>query len=1684
MRLTEDADGPHAPAWASGVSSFQIDFLTSDEVLSLSVCHVCHPTLFTQPGRPAPDGLFDPRMGAFHANKTCATCSGTQETCHGHFGHVRFAFPLFHLHHADLLGKVLRLVCHNCGEVPLFVNDPRLVSALRIKALTARISALERAASCASCPHCGAARQKVRARTGSWTSSTTLLVDGSEVSHSFVLARLRSIRPDVAAQLGFRPERRPDAVMVVEVAPVLPPCGRESHVDGRGSRGEDSLTDLYQELLVANAQAEEAVQRFFPASVFSDRAARLQKAYDRVLLTISKKRLDGKAGRLRQNIQGKRVNFSARAVISPDPFIAMYEVGIPRSVAATLTKPVPVTRHNVGKYNALLSARVGEHGIRRILKTDGRRYELEGHAVLRPQSSAQEGDILEVSLQDGDWVLMNRNPSLEKVSAMAQKVKILDGSTFRINPITCTPYNADFDGDEMNLHACQAFEAEAEMAFLANAALCGASNSAPRCCIYKATQDTLLGAALLTSKDVFLPKADAMQLAMEAWSGREEGRAGGELPPPAVLKPEQLWTGAQMVSLLLPAWLWHEAGAVDDGGQDEDDAVVVQGGALLSGRLAKRTIGGGPLLGEMEETAAGAASLFLASLQRLVVAWMRECVSFSIGMGDLDLPPAGARAVAAARADALAASRSVSLLRPPRGSEDEATVTAHLTAATAKAHAAALSSLSWSNALYAMTQSGSKGSSLNLLQITGMLGQQNCDGEPAVRESLRSGRSLPHFLRGDLSPAARGFVVESYRDGLSPANFFFHAMAGREGLIDTAKKTSVAGYLTRRLVSAMQDLVVAYDGTVRGSGQRVIQFRYNDDGADATCARDSCASILKRRPAGAGGKTAEDAVRAGADVGASVPFLVEEAILDEERALRARGPRPPPDHLPAQAEEAGAASAAAPAAVQDAVDAVDAVAERLGEPLFGAALRLSLPPSRVASSASLCDRSFLRSVLSRVEQQARKGKIVAGTAAGVVAAQSIGAPATQMTLNTFHHAGRSSSTVEQGIPRMDQMLRLGSPAVPPVSTLFLRPRRCADPDAAAALQARLQQVLLKDLLLLAECWYDPDTDGSQGGTAPPEDAAVVLAHYELPDEDGAGDGADAVEDESGEEEEEEAGARGARGLGGARGGKKGGKKRRLLSPWVIRLCLDARLLATRRLAPSDVCASLARHIGTGALQTVCSDDNDPFPVLRLRIVTLDDEEGGSAAASAAAAAGQGEEEGSREGGGGDEATSDHGTSDHVGYCGAMPTVKHNWFVCTHNNFTDDDSARFMEFSQLCSYFIMGAETAPTTGTHHLQIAFWFTPGATLSNMKRKLKGTAVFTSGKKKPPAYWKAYCSKEDTDAYEHGELPSLEDYYAQIPKGQGSRADLISVKHGEARGDEGAALSSWVCRTIGSTRVAGLPGVSASVRKVGREWVVDAQGGEKGTFLSLLGDVDVDFARTRTNDAITAQQVLGVEAARQTLIDEIGRVMEADGGRLHAAHAKLLADTMTQGGVLRPLTRYGVVATDGRSALDQASFEQTSAVLARASQDGRKEALGISGRICVGQMGRFGSGMTDMLLNVSMASAAAVEREEREASAAAAAAASLLERERASPPSFSPWRDDWAPDDSPYVPSSPSRDCSAPSFSPSHDAYDPEDGGCAAFFTAAPRPREGDDDSGGYDPASGPAAEEYDPWRAPFDF
>ena len=644
--------------------------------------------------------------------------------------------------------------------------------------------------------------------------------------------------------LGIDSERSRPEWMILTVLPVPPVTARPSITLDNGQRSEDDLTHKLVDIIRINQRFMENREAGAPQLIIEDLWELLQyhvttfmdneisgtpparHRSGRPLKTLSQ-RLKGKEGRFRGSLSGKRVNFSARTVISPDPTLSLNEVGVPDRVATEMTQTMNVNERNLQEARRYVSNGPEAHpGANYVRRDDGRRLKVTEKNCEELAEKVEPGWEVSRHLIDGDIIIFNRQPSLHRMSIMAHEVVVMPYKTFRLNTVVCPPYNADFDGDEMNMHALQNEEARAEARTLMRVQ---EQMLSPRFGenILGAIQDHITATYLLTNQNPEFNETQALDL-LRATRIDELPPADGED------NGKPYWTGRTLFSELLPDGLDLEFTS------SAGDTVVIEDGQMLDGTIDEDAVGafGGEIVDTIaKQYSRTRARIFINEISSVAIRTIMH-FGFSISIDDESIPPEAQAQVDEAMQEAnerveelIEAYEQGDLESLPGRTIDETLemkIMQTLGQARDSAGDIAEDHFGNENPAVIMAESGARGSMLNLTQMAGCVGQQAVRGERINRGY--ENRTLSHFEEGDLSADAHGFVEHSYREGLNPKEFFFHAMGGREGLVDTAVRTSKSGYLQRRLINALSELEAQYDGTVRDTSDTIVQFEFGEDG--------------------------------------------------------------------------------------------------------------------------------------------------------------------------------------------------------------------------------------------------------------------------------------------------------------------------------------------------------------------------------------------------------------------------------------------------------------------------------------------------------------------------------------------------------------------------------------------------------------------------------------------------------------------------------------------------------------------------------------------------------------------------------------------------------------------------------------------------------------------------------------
>ena len=1038
------------------IDAIKFGLLPPDEIRRLSVVEIGTSDTYDEDGAPIAGGLMDQRLGTLEPRQRCRTCGNIAINCPGHFGHIELAVPVVHVEFAKQIYKVLSATCRGCGSILLDEDlkdklqeqrrvDIEMFGKVSDDTAAEIMKQAKKYKRHKECPYCGMVQTVVKFNkpTSFMEIEKEEFFDEEIEADEEVTRRLtpNMIRewferiPDTDLEmLDYNPTVARPEWMVLQVMPVPPVDVRPSIILESGIRAEDDLTHKLVDIIRINQRLRENIDAGAPTLIIEDLSELLQyhvttyfnnevsgipparHRSGRTLKSLAQ-RLKGKEGRFRGNLSGKRVDYSARTVISPDPNLDINQVGVPVHIATKLTVPEVVTDRNIEEVKKLVLNGPYKHpGALYVIRPDQKRIRLEfvqDRTLI--SESIEPGFIIERHLKDNDIALFNRQPSLHRMSIMAHKVKVLPYKTFRMHLTVCPPYNADFDGDEMNLHIPQSKEAqtEARMLMQVQDQILSPRYGAP---IIGAGKDYISGAYLLTRKETMLKANEVGKLL--SYIGYK-----GEIPKPTVTDPEPLWSGKTIFSVFLPedfsfvskANICMHCAECKQEACEYDAYVMIQNGELKTGVIDKNSIGA-----ERPDTifhrvikdyGTDEGHDFLNGVSRLINGFL-TITGFTYSYDELDLEEKEVkdinkvmRTMEKSVAKLTDEYESGVLERLPGQTMQESfeiKVMNELAKARDGAGEIVQNGLPLENGGIVMTRSGARGSSLNIGQMMGSVGQQSIRGKRIMRGY--EDRTLPHFKENDATPIARGFVYNCYRDGLTPLEFFFHAMGGREGLVDTAVRTQQSGYMQRRLINALEHLRVEYDGTVRNSVGDIVQFTYGEDGIDPS----------------------------KSDHGVAVNIA---QLTDRTKINMGKGKK------------------ASDKYVNEKIDNIQIVLPIL----LKEELRRRLTEEDLTEQA-------IDDIIAAVLRNYDYSLVEPGEAVGILAAQSIGEPGTQMTLRTFHYAGVAELNVTLGLPRLIEIVDARKSPSTPVMNIYLDEKHSKSEKKAREVAQKLTHTTIDDII--------------------------------------------------------------------------------------------------------------------------------------------------------------------------------------------------------------------------------------------------------------------------------------------------------------------------------------------------------------------------------------------------------------------------------------------------------------------------------------------------------------------------------------------------------------------------------------------------------------------------------------------
>jgi DNA-directed RNA polymerase II subunit RPB1 len=1465
----------------SPIIGIQFSIMSPEEIRKSSVAHITDRNTYDN-NKPVVGGPFDARMGVLEPGMICPTDGLDYMQTPGYFGHIELARPVFYIQYLTTVRKILNCVCIKCSK--LLINKETNSRFLEMKPDQRWNSVFQYCSKINRCGEdthdgCGCLqpkrikKQDMATIVAEW-ESTEGDDEGEEggakknptlhLIPEVVLKIFRRISDEDVSFMGFSPQfSRPDW-MICQVLAVPPPAVRPSiRMDGQ-QRSEDDISHILVNIIKINKTLhdkinENAAQKvvdgwrdvlqYYVATQINNNIpgiGQVAQRSGRPLKSIMD-RLNGKGGRVRGNLMGKRVDFSARSVITPDPNLSIRELGIPLKIAKNITKPITV--NNLNKNFLLKLVRNGPDeypGAKILEKRNGENISLR--YADRENIRIENGDIVHRHIMDGDGVLFNRQPTLHRMSMMCHIAKVMfQGDTFRMNVGDTKPYNADFDGDEMNLHMPQDEESEAELKNLAAVPyqiISPANNQS----IIGIFQDSLLGSYQFTRVGVKFDSRAAMNLLMALQTVNESmfsNMADAEI------------TNFDILSQIMPPitikYKKKSFGEKEDY-KTSNNVLEIRDGKYLRGQLDKAVLGSGTN-GLIHRTCNDfnnmTSAKFIDDLQNVITEYMKVS-AYSVGISDLianaETNNKIAGVITSKKTDVkgLIDQLHIGVFENKTGKtndvEFENQVSNILNKAINDAGKIGLESLSKDNRFVTMVTAGSKGTDINISQMTSCLGQQAIDGK-RIPYGFDS-RTLPHFTKYDDSPDARGFVESSFISGLRPEELFFHAMAGRIGLIDTAVKTSTTGYIQRRLIKGLEDLKVGYDMTVRNNKDRIVQFSYGDDGIDTVKVENQSLPLVSMSLEEIYAhyyvstqddkdgilmtvftKTAASRMKKySKEQDLKTKFYIDMMIQKRDEIIKnvfkMRDNKN--IHLPVcfthiinnvqgmQHITKNSMVDITPIDVFDMIEENYKIMENLyyapPTELFKTLYYFYLSPKELLVVKRF-NKKALTVLLETITLMYKRAIVAPGEMVGMIAAQSIGEPTTQLTLNTFHSAGvASKSNVTRGVPRIEEILSLSENTKNPSLTIYMKREEETDKEIVRDKIPNVEITILKEIVESIEICFDPD----DMNTLIEQDKAVMSQYFEfeqMVDEcmgvskaEGGGGAASAV-----------VGSESSATVSATSSGENAPPSDK--SKWVIRMTLDKESMLDRKISMDDV------HF-------------------------------------------------------------------------ALKNMYDKEVTCMYADYNDD-------------------------------------------NLVFRIRLNNVITNSKKKNNAL-----SLDQSD-----QIYILKNFQDNM------------LNNVVLRGIKG--LSKVLLRKITDSLIK----VDSTYTKK-ETWVLDTTGTNLLTALSL--DY-IDVTRTISNDIQEIYNVLGIEAARVAIYNELSEVLEFDNTYINYHHLIMLADRMTASANMVSIFRHGI-NNDDIGPIAKASFEETPEMFLKAARHAELDEMrGVSANVMCGQEGFFGTSSFKVLLDMN---------------------------------------------------------------------------------------------------------------------
>lgn len=1139
----------------SSIDKIEFTVFGNKEILNMSVLGRDTPGLIVPDlydnTEPTKGGLIDQRMGITDNHLECYTCGLGTNYCVGHFGHMKLEEKVYHMGYLDTVVKILNCICVRCSKLLVYKNELDIIDILKNKKgknrLTEFRNLVKNVTYCIKGNYgCGAPVPKIKSDKKKSTAIINIVAeyvnnivtednpDKKPIKEILTPERVYQILKNISDQdcyvLGFDPKKNRPEDFIHSVFPV-PPVQVRPSVRGdflASTTREDHLTIKLSDILKANLRIQkhketnnENMLKYFQdhvnylqyhvATYYDNESLSLPQSEQKGMVTKSlSSRLKSKEGRIRNNLMGKRTDFSGRTVITPDPMLSVNELGMPIQIARNITFPEIVTPYNIEYLSRLVRNGRDEYpGANFVIPIGSNNSQSRNPIDLRFRKERIElrfGDIVERHIQTGDIVLLNRQPTLHKQSMMGHKIKVIDNtsySTFRLNPNCTKPYNADFDGDEMNTFFCQSVQSQVELEEIADVKLqiITPQSSSP---IIGIVQDGLVGGYCLTINNDPIDWRTVMNILsiteFDDWDR---------------IKKYKDYNGKEIFSQIIPKRINMFKG------DSENVVISIKNGVMIEGYLSLDTIGvkskNNLIQLIWDEYGCDETKKFIDNTTRFITLF-NLYYGFTVGIGDIDISEELIKMMYQLfQTKKLEVCHEITELEnnPDMMDEElfEKTISQKLNVILQDVSKLIMSNLKPTNNFKIMIESGSKGKAINMGQIGGCVGQQDFQGGRILKNY--NDRTLPYFFKNDDRAEARGFCERSFAQGQTLHEFIFHTLTSREGVIDTAVKTSESGYIQRKLIKSTEDFMIKYDCTVRNAVERIQQFIYGDNGIDTTRQYQYNMKFVELSNSEMVEKykftkeelsklknfnekdnekmyiqmlNVRDHIR-HTQVKATMNYITLNTIymlpvnimriIDNIRNYQIDNKKVIDD----------------PNYIMDKINFIidnnntklysmtneelknsksfKSNDSYLSKTAFKYALLDTLNPKKCIINYKL-SKEQIDDITVQIIKSFNKAVVEPGEMIGIIAAQSLGEPVTQMTLNTFHTSGVAAiGGANLGVPRLKEVFSLSKNLKEPLMIIYFDKEHNNKKDFANKIASYIKFTTIKDLRTKIEIYYDP-----------------------------------------------------------------------------------------------------------------------------------------------------------------------------------------------------------------------------------------------------------------------------------------------------------------------------------------------------------------------------------------------------------------------------------------------------------------------------------------------------------------------------------------------------------------------------------------------------------------------------------